>query len=910
MKTILPKLLCIFLSIQLTAQVPQLEWLRGLESNYEKRIVDGDLDASGDIFLKGFFKTELDFDPGVDSNIIATQGIGDGYLMKLSKDGDFNWVEVFQHENVNTVSSIKWNKDELLVSGHRFDLGRFESEMRDSNSAPLEVNYINLSYDMDIDPDGNILLIGSFNNEQDFDPSPRQLLLTPTDNRAIFVAKLSPVGELIWVNKIDGSSYPSGKIIKSDSEGNIYAIGDFPRGLDLDPLSPGFEMQADGATNTFGVNTVIIKYDSEGNRLWAEEIGGIDDSEVWELAIDANDELYIIGTYEGQLHFKNSNISTVYGSQGGDDLFIAKLDQSGNYLWHHIMGGHLDEYFDDIVFDRAGNIIVVGSFYGAVDFDPTSNINVFTSHGFTDAFMQRYRPDGRIIDTYQIGGPRFDYGTVARIDHQNNLILLGQYGQDVDFALGSEEAFHSSKGNSDTFIAKYSLCNSTSSTITQSICGDSSFEGYTVSGTYEDLFIASSGCDSTRTLILTVLPNVEQLLEAEICEGSSFEGYTTSGTYEDLFTGSNGCDSTRTLALTVLPNVEQLLEAEICEDSSYEGYTTSGTYEDLFTGSNGCDSTRTLALTVLPNIEESLEETICEGSSFEGYTISGTYEDQFTSSNGCDSTRTLLLTVLLNVEESLEETICEGSSFEGYTISGTYEDQFTSSNGCDSTRTLFLTVLPNIEESLEETICEGSSFEGYTISGTYEDQFTSSNGCDSTRTLFLTVLLNVEESLEETICEGSSFEGYTTSGTYEDLFTASNGCDSMRTLILTFLLNVEESLEETICEGSSFEGYSVSGTYEDLFTASNGCDSIRILNLTVLPNSDPACMSTSVGAPAPDYSIKIYPNPANELVYLESTVNDITFVQILDYSGKQIFQERRNVIKSIDVSELNNGIYI
>jgi hypothetical protein len=55
--------------------------------------------------------------------------------------------------------------------------------------------------------------------------------------------------------------------------------------------------------------------------------------------------------------------------------------------------------------------------------------------------------------------------------------------------------------------------------------------------------IDTSGC--------TVKDTVYSTIEVTICDGETFEGYSATGTYEDIFTTSGGCDSIRTLFLTI-----------------------------------------------------------------------------------------------------------------------------------------------------------------------------------------------------------------------------------------------------------------------------------------------------------------------------------------------------------------------
>lgn len=81
-----------------------------------------------------------------------------------------------------------------------------------------------------------------------------------------------------------------------------------------------------------------------------------------------------------------------------------------------------------------------------------------------------------------------------------------------------------------------------------------------------------------------------------ICQGDNYLGYTTTGIYIDTLLGSNGCDSVRTLNLTVLPANSTYLTQTICQGNSYLGYTTPGIYIDTFMNSVGCDSIRILKI--------------------------------------------------------------------------------------------------------------------------------------------------------------------------------------------------------------------------------------------------------------------------------------------------------------------------
>jgi len=131
---------------------------------------------------------------------------------------------------------------------------------------------------------------------------------------------------------------------------------------------------------------------------------------------------------------------------------------------------------------------------------------------------------------------------------------------------------------------------------------------------------------------------VEKELVINTCEGQPVEGYIGPGLFKDTFQLANGCDSIRTLVLTIAAErIITQIEQTICAGSSIEGHTQKGSYIDLFTAVSGCDSIRILDLYIQETISSTQNILICQGESYNGYTTQGTYVDTLSSLNGCDS---------------------------------------------------------------------------------------------------------------------------------------------------------------------------------------------------------------------------------------------------------------------------------
>ena len=181
------------------------------------------------------------------------------------------------------------------------------------------------------------------------------------------------------------------------------------------------------------------------------------------------------------------------------------------------------------------------------------------------------------------------------------------------------------------------------------------------------LTVSLPGCGNQIDSVTIGIGGIKRAtITKTICEGDNFDNYTTSGTYIDTLKTALGCDSIRTLNLTVLNRSYFSSTQVICEGQSVFGYTKTGVYIDTLVAANGCDSVRTLDLTVLARARSTIRQTICNGQSYLGYTIAGTYRDTLVAANGCDSIRTLILTVDVPPRPNLgpDRELCNGDTIQ------------------------------------------------------------------------------------------------------------------------------------------------------------------------------------------------------------------------------------------------------
>ncbi|MBK7936864.1 MAG: hypothetical protein IPJ82_07115 [Lewinellaceae bacterium] len=161
-----------------------------------------------------------------------------------------------------------------------------------------------------------------------------------------------------------------------------------------------------------------------------------------------------------------------------------------------------------------------------------------------------------------------------------------------------------------------------------------------LAGVFLFTYTAINGCDSVVTSTVALLPGSDTLIKATICAGEVFEGYGNTGMYTDLFSNQFGCDSSRTIDLTVLPVLTDNLYSSTCDPAQ------AGVFSTTYAASTGCDSVVTSTVALLPGSDTLIATSICAGGMFEGYNSTGVYTDLFSNQFGCDSSRVIDLTVL------------------------------------------------------------------------------------------------------------------------------------------------------------------------------------------------------------------------------------------------------------------------
>lgn len=470
------------------------------------------------------------------------------------------------------------------------------------------------------------------------------------------------------------------------------------------------------------------------------------------------------------------------------------------------------------------------------------------------------------------------------------------------------------------------------------------------SGTYLDTAIATNGCDSFITLILTVHSISSFSLSHSICMGDSFFFNNTflksSGIFFDTLLNTTGCDSFVSLSLIVNMPSNHSISINACKNSPYffngNNLIYSGVYYDTLVNATGCDSFLTLNYNIYDTSNYSFNVEICSGDTYNfgsiPRTTSGTYIIKLQNINGCDSTLLLNLLVRPIYLQYIDTTICQGEfiSFDGNNISitGTYYDTLKTIYNCDSIIALRLKVSPPSFLTLYHKFCDNKPvfFNGnyISISGNYFDTLINSRGCDS----FLTLVMYQDSSdymvVNDTICYHDTVQfgaqKLTTAGIHLDTFKNIGGCDSIVELHLSIYPKKELAISlynpTVIISNEGFKSYywyfnqkliqnayryylevSSIGTYWVITIDSNQC---RYISNTY------NYIGSSISEPNTN-AINIYPNPSSEILHIVAKgIEDIISVRVYSSEGKEFLVYGLKQYKNqylIDISALPKGVY-
>lgn len=187
-------------------------------------------------------------------------------------------------------------------------------------------------------------------------------------------------------------------------------------------------------------------------QAWEGKIVGPSDDGANGVVSDNDGNVYITGYFSDISDFDPSDNTAPLSSNGGRDIFVAKYDSDGNYLWAFNLGSSGDDRGHDITLDNENNILITGKSGGTIDFDPGTNTAEVTAYG---GFVAKYDSDGNYIWAFTVASTNHTSLSLA-VDDAGDVFVTGYFSMLIDFDPNGDGYPLTSNGGRDIYLAKYS----------------------------------------------------------------------------------------------------------------------------------------------------------------------------------------------------------------------------------------------------------------------------------------------------------------------------------------------------------------------------------------------------------------------------------------------------------------------
>jgi hypothetical protein len=369
------------------------------------------------IYVTGIFGSTMDFDPGPATYTMSPTGAYSMYIMKLDTAGNFIWAKA-----VTSTNSVDVRDITVDTSGNVYSTGQFSGQVDfdpgsgffylwESSGGTIYILKLNASGDfifagqmggfyaetglaVSTDQKKNIYLTGYFSATGDFDPGTGTYNLSAGSGNDVFAVKLDSTGTLKWAVNFGSSGYDCrGYGIKPDGYGNVFISGNFTGTVDFDPGPGTYTLASTPPVYINRTDLFVVKLDKDGKLIFAKSVGGSLYDVNNSLDVDKFGSSYITGYFMSTVDFDPGPGAYTVTAGSNPALYALKLDSSGNFQWLHYLTNIA--YGDYISVNNLGNVLVLGTFMGTLDFDPDSTSNLYmSSWGQTDVFVARFTQEG------------------------------------------------------------------------------------------------------------------------------------------------------------------------------------------------------------------------------------------------------------------------------------------------------------------------------------------------------------------------------------------------------------------------------------------------------------------------------------------------------------------------------------
>lgn len=247
---------------------------------------------------------------------------------------------------------------------------------------------------------------------------------------------------VLWATYAGGNGDDWSTDVAVDGSGNILLSG-YCESNDF-PVANAFQATYGGGSN----DALAVKYDADGQKMWATYFGGTADDRAWTIALAADSTVFMGGhTYSADLPMVGGSTTT---RNGASDGFLIKLNKEGAAVWSRFFGETGTESIHSIeVGPVTGKLIIAG--LSSSSNLATAGASQATNMGGTDAFLSGLDTTGTGNWCTYLGGTANESYVELAVDSMEHFYLAGStYSSNFPDNRGG-----STNGGSNAYVAAY-----------------------------------------------------------------------------------------------------------------------------------------------------------------------------------------------------------------------------------------------------------------------------------------------------------------------------------------------------------------------------------------------------------------------------------------------------------------------
>ncbi len=320
-----------------------LQWAGGPSSATSIDAVE--VDAAGNGYITGSFMGDVTFG----STTLSSPGTYDVFTAKISATGNWLWAKrVGETANDHAYGLALDSDANVYVSGKSGD-DAFIVIYTSTGIPVTGATYPSTGYasgqDIVIDASGNAIMTGYFTGSITFGAT----TLISAGYEDIFIVKITPMGAVDWAKRAGGGHFDRANSLCLDSAAMVYVTGHFNETASFGPIN----LTSAGESDIF-----IAKLTSAGNWGGAVRAGGTEADRGFRIAVESAYAIYVAGYFSGIAGFGSHTLSSV----GYADMFVAKANLTGSWLWAKGAGSAYTDFATGLAIDPGGELRVGGSY--------------------------------------------------------------------------------------------------------------------------------------------------------------------------------------------------------------------------------------------------------------------------------------------------------------------------------------------------------------------------------------------------------------------------------------------------------------------------------------------------------------------------------------------------------------------